>query len=168
MKQALQWPARYTDAKARVEGAPSDAERFAFLPTLAKAAFEVGAIDEAEARARELLSLATTFRNDWNYGNAIHDGHSVLGRVALARGDVVAAKRALLEAGTTPGSPQLGSFGPNVSLARDLLSQGESATVIEYLRLCRGFWQMENGKIAQWIQLAQSRGMPEFGPNLVY
>ena len=168
MKQSLQWPARYTDAKARVEGAPGDLERFAFLPTLAKAAFEVGAIDEAEARARELLSLATTFRNDWNYGNAIHDGHSVLGRVALARGDVMTAKRELLEAGNTPGSPQLGSFGPNVSLARDLLQHGETAVVVEYFGLCRVFWKMEGGELDHWIDLASGATVPDFGPNLVY
>lgn len=168
MKKSLHWPVRYAEAKARVEGAATDLERFAFLPTLAKAAFELGAIDEAEARARESLDLATTYRNDWNYGNAIHDGHSVLGRVALARGDVSAAKEALLEAGKTPGSPQLASFGPNVSLARDLLSRSEVSTVVQYFRLCQAFWEMEDGKIAHWIQLAQSGEMPEFGAQVVY
>ena len=168
MKKSLEWPARYAEAKARVEGAATDLERFAFLPTLAKAAFELGAIDEAEARARESLDLATAFPNDWNYGNAIHDGHSVLGRVALARGDVSAAKQELLEAGRTPGSPQLGSFGPNVSLARDLLSRSEVSTVVEYFRLCLAFWEMEDGKIAHWIRLAESSEMPEFGPQVVY
>ncbi len=168
MKASLEWPARYAEAKARVEKATTDEERFAFLPTLAKASFELGAIDEAEVRARELLRLATTFRDNWSYGNAIHDGHSVLGRVALARGDISAAKQELLEAGRTPGSPQLASFGPNVSLARDLLSRREVSTVVEYLRLCEAFWQMEDGKIAHWVQLAESGEMPEFGPNVVY
>jgi hypothetical protein len=168
MPKSLEWPARHAEAKSRVESARTDEERFAVLPTLAKASFEVGAIDEAEAYARELLSLAVRFPGNWNYGNAIHDGHSVLGRVALARGDVAAAKQELVEAGRTPGSPQLGSFGPNVSLARDLLNSREVAAVTEYLRSCQSFWEMENGKIAHWIQLAESGEMPEFGPNLVY
>jgi len=168
MKKSLEWPARYAEAKARIEAATTDLERFTFLPTLAKAAFELGAIDEAEAWARESLDLATTFRNNWNYGNAIHDGHSVLGRVALARGDMLAAKQELLEAGRTPGSPQLASFGPNVTLARDLLRRNEVPTVVQYLRLCQAFWEMEDGKIAQWIQLAESGQMPEFGPQVVY
>jgi hypothetical protein len=168
MKKSLEWPARYEEAKARVEEASTDLERFAFLPTLAKAAFESGAVEEAGGRAHELLGLATSYRNDWNYGNAIHDGHSVLGRVALAKGDIVTAKQELLEAGRTPGSPQLASFGPNVSLARDLLSRSEVSTVVEYLRLCQAFWEMENGKITHWVQLAESGEMPEFGSNLVY
>jgi hypothetical protein len=168
VKQSLEWPARYAEAKTRFEGAPTDVERFAFLPTLAKGAFELGALDEAETRARELLALATTHRKNWNYGNAIHDAHSVLGRVALAKGDVSAAKEHLLEAGQTPGSPQLGSFGPNVSLARDLLTTREVSTVVEYFRLCQAFWEMEDGKLAHWIQLAEAGEMPDFGPNLVY
>jgi hypothetical protein len=168
MKKSLEWPARYAEARTRVEGAATDLERFAFLPTLAKAACELGALDEAETRARELLDLATSFRKDWNYGNAIHDGHSVLGRVALARGDVSAARQELLEAGRTPGSPQLASFGPSLSLARDLLRMKEVSAVVEYLRLCQAFWEMEDGKIAHWIQLAESGETPDFGPNVVY
>lgn len=168
MKKSLEWPARYAEAKARIEDATTDGERFAFLPTLAKAAFELGAVDEAEARASELLDLATTFRDNWNYGNAIHDGHSVRGRVALARGDVSVARHELLEAGMTPGSPQLASFGPNVSLARDLLQKNEVPTVVEYLRRCQAFWEMEDGKIGRWIQLVESGQMPDFGPQVVY
>jgi len=29
-------------------------------------------------------------------------------------------------------------------------------------------WEMEDGKIAHWIQLAESGQMPEFGPQVVY
>ncbi len=168
MKQSLEWTSRYAEAKTRFEGAATDEERFVFLTTLAKGAFEVGALDEAETRAQALLALATTHRNNWNYGNAIHDGHSVLGRVALAKGDVSAAKEHLLEAGRRPGSPQIGSFGPNVSLARDLLAKREVSTVVEYFRLCQAFWEMENGKIAHWTQLAEAGEIPDFGPNVVY
>jgi hypothetical protein len=51
------------------------------------------------------------------YGNAIQDGNIVLCRIALLDGKVEAAKVSLKEAGKTPGSPQLGSFGPNMSPA---------------------------------------------------
>jgi len=168
MKKALEWPARYAQAKARIEAATTELERFAFLPMLAKAAFELSAIDEAESWARESLELAIRFRDNWNYGNAIHDGHCVLGRVALAKGDIATAKQELLEAGRTPGSPQLGSFGPNVTLARDLLQRNEVTTVVQYFRLCHTFWKMEDGKIAHWTELAESGQMPDFGPHVVY
>jgi hypothetical protein len=168
VKESLTWPARYARTKAGVAAAPSDLHRFCFLGELAKAAFEVGAVDEAQDHAQELLTLAGQFRDNWNYGNAIHDGHSTLGRVALSRGDLPAAKHELLQAGRTPGSPQLNSFGPNVSLARDLLKSGEVATVAEYFGLCRVFWEMEDGKLDHWIALASSGDAPDFGPNLFY
>ena len=75
------------------------------------------------------------------------DGHMVLGRVALKRGDVETAKRELLLAGATPGSPQLDSFGPNMSLAKDLLEKKQADTVIEYFALCVKFWKLEDGNL---------------------
>ena len=49
----------------------------------AKESFEVGNIEDARKYAKELLTLAQKFQNDWNYGNAIQDGNLVLGRIAL-------------------------------------------------------------------------------------
>jgi tetratricopeptide (TPR) repeat protein len=134
----------------------------------AKAAFEVGKTDEAREYAQAALDLAPKFPNDWNYGNAIHDGHMVLGRVAIKGGDIEAAKRELLLAGATPGSPQLDSFGPNMSLAKDLLEQKQTDTVVEYFALCGKFWELERGNLKRWSILAKAGEMPDFGPNLVY
>jgi hypothetical protein len=92
----------------------------------------------------------------------------VLGRVALRKGDVEAAKRELIEAGRTPGSPQLNSFGPNMSLAKDLLERKETDTVVAYFELCGKFWKMEQGNLRRWGVLAKAGEMPDFGPNLVY
>ena len=165
MKKSLEWPARYAEAKARIEAATTDLERFTFLPTLAKAAFELGAIDEAEAWARESLDLATTFRNNWNYGNAIHDGHSTLGLVALRRGRRDEAAEELLLAGETPGSPQLDSFGPNMLLARELFETVERAAVLQYFELCRRFWENERGRLQSWSDDVRAERKPDFGAN---
>ncbi len=105
----------------------------------------------AAAFARELLELAERYRADWNYGNAIHKGHLILGRVALRRGDLDAARRELLLAGRTPGSPQLDSFGPNMTLAKELLKAGEKGVVLEYFELCRRFWVMGAQHLAYWV-----------------
>jgi len=56
----------------------------------------------------------------------------ILGRLALREGRIEDAKHHLIEAGRSPGSPQMDSFGPNVSLAKDLLERGEKEIVIEY------------------------------------
>jgi len=101
------WQGRYEKAVGELHAAADDIHRFYALRDAAKASFEIGKKDEAQAYAQQALEFASRFRGDWNYGNAIHDGHMVLGRVALRKGDVEAAKRELLEAGKTPGSPQL-------------------------------------------------------------
>ena len=142
--------------------------RFVMLDSAAKRAVERGALDTASVRAGELLALADGYPQDWNYGNAIHDGHLVLGRVALALGDVEKAKDELLAAGRTPGSPQLNSFGPNMRLAEDLLRVGERDVVLQYFELCDTFWEMNRGRLSQWSAEVQDGRAPTFGPNLVY
>ncbi|MES2460346.1 MAG: TlpA disulfide reductase family protein, partial [Armatimonadota bacterium] len=59
---------------------------------------------------------------------------------ALRDGDIAAAKAYLLAAGKTPGSPQLNSFGPEMTLAQELIKKSEKETVTEFLDLVRKFW----------------------------
>jgi len=162
------WEGRHAKAVDELNTATDEVHRFYALNDAAKAAFEVGKIDEARQHAQTALDLAPKFRDDWNYGNAIHDGHMVLGRVALKNGDVEAAKRELLLAGETPGSPQLDSFGPNMSLAKDLLEQKQTDAVVQYFALCGKFWDLERGNLKRWSILAKAGEMPDFGANLVY
>lgn len=156
------------DAQTELTAARTSEERFYALPEAAKQSVLAGDVRQAEVHARELLTLAGQFPQNWNYGNAIHDGNMVLGQVALKRGDVAAAKDYLLRAGRTPGSPQLDSFGPNMSLAQDLLQIGEREVVLEYFDLCAAFWEMERGRLAQWRKDVRAQRVPEFGANLVY
>jgi hypothetical protein len=64
----------------------------------------------------------------------------VLGRVALRESKLEEAKDQLLKAGRAPGGGTLGSFGPNLTLARELADRGELKTVLTYLEQCRAFW----------------------------
>ena len=123
---------------------------------------------QAEAKAAELLALAERFPHNWDYGNAIHHGHLILGRVALVRGDVGRACRELVAAGHTPGSPQLNSFGPNCQLAFELLKIGQVTPVLEFLELCRTFWNPRSSRASVWIEELRAGATPNFGPNLVY
>jgi hypothetical protein len=116
---------RLDKAKQALAAASSDELKFYALRDAAKLSFEVGNIEDARKYADELLQLAARFPKDWNYGNAVHDGKMVLGRVALKNGKLDEAKQRLLAAGKTPGSPQLDSFGPNMSLER--FHRGSSA-----------------------------------------
>lgn len=136
------------------------------LRAAADRALRNGDLREAERRAQELLELAEHYRSDWYYGNAVHHGHLLLGHVALARNDLAGACAHLLDAGRTPGSPQLNSFGPNMDLAQTLLRAGARDAVLEYFNLCRSFWR--DSRLDRWIADLEANRDPDFGPNLVY
>ncbi len=155
-------------AQSALREATDPYQRWLKLSDAAMASVEKDALDEAEQYAKELLLRAESHRNDWNYGNAIHKGHIVLGRVALRRDDIQAAKKHLVAAGKTPGSPQLNSFGPNMTLAKELLERGETQAPIAYFNLCAAFWQMDQGQLQQWKKLAEQGLVPDFGANLRY
>ena len=143
-------------------------QRFYALEDIATAAFEAEDTTKAEQYALELLQLAQQFKNSWNYGNAVHKGRIVLGRIALRRGDIPGAKDHLLAAGETPGSPQLDSFGPNMTLAKELLEKDEREVVLTYLQSCAKFWKMGGDQLQGWIASVKGGGMPDFGGNLLY
>ncbi len=146
----------------------SDESRYYRLDQLTKSAFDAGQIEEAAAYAKELLAAAANHTKDWNYGNAIHHANLILGRIALQNGDVKGANEYLLKAGQTPGSPQLNSFGPNMSLAKELLETGEQDVVLQYFDLCRKSWEMGDDRLSEWTEQVKDNKTPQFGANLLY
>ena len=154
--------------EAELAALPPQEKRFYELGDAAKEAFKKDKFIEARKLALELEQLIPDFKGNWNYGNAIQDVNLILGRLALRAGDLDKAKEHLLAAGRSPGSPQMNSFGPNMSLAQDLLKNGEKATVLEYFKLCRVFWKLEEGRLDRWTKEVEAGKIPEFGGNLVY
>jgi hypothetical protein len=141
------------------------------LTRLARAAFDASEFEAARNGALELLEKVTSAevaKSSGNDGNAIHCANLILGRLALHVGEVETAKRYLIASGKTSGSPTLCSFGPNMSLAKELLEHGEHETVLRYFELCRSFWQSNFGQLDQWTQEVRAGKIPEFGANLVY
>ena len=153
---------------AALQKAKTEEERYYALGDAAKQAFTNGDYADAKTYAVELATLTPKYKGNWNYGNAIQDSNIVLGRLALKEGRVEDAKTHLIEAGKSPGSPQMDSFGPNMSLAKDLLEHGEKEVVVEYFTLCKSFWEMHRGRLDEWIVLVQAGRIPNFGANLVY
>lgn len=147
------------DALADTEG---QQKRYHVLPQLAEAARRAGEDQKARNYAEELLALAVQLPQDWNYGNAIHEGNRVLGHVALRSGDIDSAKSFLLKAGDTPGSPQLNTFGPSLTLAAELLAKGERETVLQYLRSCSRFWRgSKSDALNRWIAEIEAGATPQ-------
>jgi ion channel len=116
---------------------------------------------KAREHAEIALLVAPQYRSNWNYGNAIHDANTALGIIALRDGNLREAKRRLLEAGSTPGSPQLNSAGPRMFLARELLLRGETDAVLRYLELCRLFWKMDRGLLSEWTAQLRKGRLPD-------
>ena len=102
--------------------------RYSMLDYAAKLAVKVSELNDAQSYAQELLKSSTDPGN--NYGNAIFFANLVFGQVALRQGNIEAAKAHLIAAGKTPGSPALDSFGPNMSLAKDLFEAGERGAIL--------------------------------------
>ena len=153
---------------AELAAAKTEYERWVAIGDVGLWNVDNGSIEKAEAFARETLRIAEKYKKDWNYGNAIHKGHLTLGRVALRRDDIEEAKKQLLLAGRTPGSPQLNTFGPNMVLAKELLEEGEKDTVLQYFELCEEFWELHRGSLVIWKEKVSGGETPGFGANLLY
>jgi tetratricopeptide (TPR) repeat protein len=147
---------------AKLASAQSESEAFVHLPRAAAAAFHLGQLGEAKEYAERALALAPSYRDNWNYGNAVHLGHTVIGLLALTEGNLVKAVAELHESATTPGSPQLNSFGPTMQLAKALLREGEVVAVLEYLDGCRVFWEMGGTWLSLWERKIRAGQVPNF------
>jgi hypothetical protein len=112
--------------------------------------------------------LLPKFKGNWNYGNAVQDTNIVMGRIALREHRDEDAKRYLIAAGNSPGSPQMDTVGPNMSLAEALLGKGERETVLQYFELCRKFWRMDRGRLDAWRDQVKAGRIPDFGDDLLY
>lgn len=152
---------RAPDELAKLKTAQSDDEAFHYLPRAAAAAFHLERLADAKALAERALQLAPMYRTDWNYGNAIHLGHTVLGLLAVGEGDMDLAIQELRRSGDTPGSPQLNSFGPTMQLAKALLRAGQTTPVLSYMNQCRTFWKMG----PTWLDLWESKIVAGQVPN---
>jgi hypothetical protein len=138
------------------------------LPDLAKKSFNADEMDKAGVYAKKLLQMAPEYPKDWNYGNAIFYGNLILGRVAVQRGNLKEAGQYLLAAGATPGGPGLNTFGPSMTLAKELLEKGQSDVVLQYFALCKKFWEDGHRQLDRWSAAVRAGEAPDFGPNLNY
>jgi hypothetical protein len=160
---------QYAQVMMALAGATNEYVRFLRLDYAAKFSLAVGRTEDARQLATDMLLLDDKYsRGDPQKANGdiVHRGHQVLGCIALDEGRTEEAKRHLLAAGKSNGSPVLGSSGPNMSLAKDLLEKGEQETVLEYLELCRKFWHSD--KLDEWTKDIHAGRIPNFGGNLIY
>ena len=138
------------------------------LGEAAMASVDVGDYEKAKRYADELLRLSHgLFPKERPDADGIHKGNLVLGRLALRAGNAEESKAYLLESARVEGSPALDSFGPNMTLARELLDRGEREAVLEYFDLCEKFWEHGRDKLATWRKQVEAGEVPDFGANMI-
>ena len=135
------------------------------LKDIANMALATERIQKAKEYAERMLRQNPA---GWNHGNNVHHGNIILGRIAIKQDDLDEAKKCLVNAGNTPGSPQLNSFGPNMALARELLEKGEKDVVLKYFALCSKFWKRGKNRLDEWSVVVEEGRVPNFGANLLY
>jgi hypothetical protein len=139
--------------------APNERDKFWMLEKLPRYAFEAEEFDKSSNYSQMVLDQISP-ESRKRYGDAIHDVNDTLGRLALRRGDKKSAKEFLKRAGDTPGSPVLGSFGPRMLLADELLQSGDRFAVIDYLFRCMKF--LHEPKLVLWCCLILIGAKPKF------
>jgi hypothetical protein len=141
-------------------------DTFCALPVAAFAAFNLGLDREAADLALRAIAASASFEQDWNYGNALHAGHTVLGLLALKAGDAEKALEHLQPSANVRGSPQLKSFGPSMQLAKELLMDGKSEAVLAFFDQCRQFWKLGGLWLDVWTDKVKRGLVPNFFMNL--
>ncbi len=140
-----------------LDEAASDCGRKYLMTYLTPASLAVGDTEKAKTYAQKLLTKTEATKNCYSAGDAVHIGNLILGRIALAAGDIAEVKFRLFESGKTSGSATLDSFGPSMFLAEELLKKNETAAVIEYFDLCAKFWDFGSNKLKNLEKTSQSR-----------
>ncbi|MFY3386324.1 hypothetical protein [Paracidovorax sp. MALMAid1276] len=158
--------ARATISFSEWKKATTQQEAFYAVAAAAFGAYDLGNFSEAEAIAHRAIELASLFEENWNAGNALFAGHTVLGLLALRRGDVELALQELHTSARNRGSPQLRSFGPTMRLAKELVELGKKEEVIAFLHQCLGFWRMGSPWVEVWEKKIRRGLVPNFFMNL--
>ena len=160
--------ALYDDVIQKLSEATSDEQRAVCLGYAIHLCRGIGKTEVARTHAEEVLALLPNVTDRSQCGEAVFHANIIMGQAAMREGRLDDAKRFLLEGGKSAGSPTLDTFGPNMSLAKELLEKGEQQVVLEYFDLCRSFWEMHRGRLDQWSREVSEGRIPEFGANLVY
>ena len=167
----------FEETKIDLEMATSGNIKLMRLGMVAKAALEAGLNDEAKSYAEQTLALAredrfknarpNTFESE-SEGDAVFLGNFVLGRLALLDNNVDEAEKYLLLSGQiTHGQPTF--WGPNMTLARELMKRNRTKAVLQFMEEVKQFWRPDchGPEIAdQWIAMIVAGKLPD--GNLTY
>jgi peroxiredoxin len=161
---------RSTDPRDKVrllrdaEALSDERAKSTFLPDLAKAEFDSNDDAAAERDARRMLEIAPDVarRNPQTAAMLTHRGNTILGQLALMRGDKAEAKQRLAASLKLPEKTNNFQFpGVDLGLAQDLADAGERDAVLAYLEQSRVFWKYDRGRIDHLVNLVRKTKSPD-------
>ena len=129
-------------------------------------AFWDGKMDEAELKARQLLTLTAQSITDPEYGNAIFFANLSIGRVMLRRGEKRQATSYLLAASNAPPTDHLRYEYIDMALARQLVDWGEREAVALFLDRCAQF-NHRGKEMVEWAAQIHKGINPDLTPYRV-
>jgi hypothetical protein len=78
-------------------------------------------------------------------------GQTLLGRLAVARGNTAEGKERLLASLNPPAKFKNPAFDPNMTLAQDVYDSGDHDAVLQFLEASRAVWKSDRGRIDRMI-----------------
>ncbi len=133
-----------------------------FLANLAEAAYEIGDYEKASDYAAKCRKKAGKPRGEIPE----HYGSTVRARLALREGAIGKAKQYMLDSVNLPDKMRktmwTSIIGPDLTLAKEMLASGSKKEVLEYLKVCRGYWRQETALLQYCIDTINSGGVPAF------
>ncbi len=140
-------------------------ERFLALLSMPEVALRAGELDKARDYAAELLAAAPIQEHAFSQIWADRQANTVLGWLALSRGDRAEA-RALLFGARTPDGPYLMNaycfMDPLVKLIRWMLDLGHHDVVLEYLRREGELVPVFRDRFVKWAGEIEQGRKPDF------
>ena len=101
--------------------------------------------------------------DDPNYAKTIYTGNLILAQSALDISDPAGAGRYLVDASKTTGFPAIAESGPDTSMVRALLEQGEREAVLQYLQRFHELWPAGDATLQRWETTIREGRTPNFG-----
>jgi hypothetical protein len=152
---------RLADIERLLQEGDPEAEWVPHLREIAgQTAFALGELDRARAHAEQML-VGNVGEVAETRGDAAHNGHMLLGRIALRSDDVDRARVHMILAGEAGVTGMVPLVRPDMRLARDLLARGELDVVIRYLTLCQAL--RERVPVDDWIAEIRAGRIPDLG-----
>jgi hypothetical protein len=111
---------------------------------------EFAAGDDAAAE-KDAQPMAEAPHNTYEFNLA----ETLLGRIALARGDSKEAKERLGASLKPPAKFKNPVFEPNMTLAQDVYDAGDHDAVLEFLEASRAVWKTDRGRIDRMISFVK-------------